>query len=73
MSGREYRIEYTIQATNAGDDWADIGFGSSGTWDDVDSALYAVQSYVQNRIWEVEPGMPDPRDVDRGKNEEAGP
>lgn len=72
MTGREYRIEYTIQATDDGGDWADIGFGSSGSWSDIDAALYAVQSEVQNRHWETEPGMPDPGDVDRAKRKEAG-
>jgi hypothetical protein len=66
MSEREYRIEYTIVASD--DEWEsqhEIGFGSSGGWHDVDSAAYAVGSDIQNRSWETEADMPDPRDVDR--------
>lgn len=63
----EYRIEYSIQRqTDHDDDFVEIGFGSSGTWDDVDSALYAATSDVQNRNWETEPGMPEPNEVDHG-------
>ena len=61
MNG-DIRIEYTIQQEKE-DDWVDIGFGSSGCWDDVNSALYAVDSYVQNRQWETEDGMPDPKEI----------
>lgn len=57
---REYRIEYTIQATDANDDWVDVGFGSSSAWSSIDAALYAVQSEIQNQGWETEDGMPDP-------------
>lgn len=61
---RKYRIEYTIHADDGDETWREIGFGSSGAWDGIDEALYAVQSYIQNRQWETEPGMPDPQDVD---------
>jgi hypothetical protein len=64
VSGREYRIEYTIQAADGDDDWVDVGFGSSGKWDDVGSALYDIQSAIQNRQWETEPGMPDPKELE---------
>lgn len=60
MSEYEYRIKYTIQrAPIDSDEWEEVGFGSSGGWnsmDAVDAALYAVDSYVQNRQWETEPG-----------------
>ena len=66
----DYRIEFTIQRREPGDDdFTDIGFGSSGTWDDVETALYSVQSTIQNRVWETSPGMPDPDSVDA----ETGP
>lgn len=67
MSEREFRIEYTIQAIDSGEDWVDVGFGSSGAWDDVGSALYAIQSDIQNRQWETEPGMPDPKELEAGR------
>ena len=67
MSEPEYRIEYTIQRNSGDEDWAEIGFGSSGAWDSVDEALYAVDSYVQNRQWETEDGMPDPGEVEAGQ------
>lgn len=62
----EYRIEYQILRQAPGeDDFTEIGFGSSGAWDDVDSALHAVASYIQNRQWETEQGQPEPEEVDR--------
>jgi hypothetical protein len=61
----EFRIEYSIQqAANEDEKFVEIGFGSSGSWSTVNSALYAVDSQVQNRQWETEPGMPDPDEVD---------
>ena len=70
MTDYEYRIEYTIQrgavsSTGFAEDFKEIGFGSSGGWVDVDAALHAASSDIQNRSWETEPGMPDPEDVDR--------
>lgn len=66
MSNPSYRIEFTIQrADEWGAEFVDIGFGSSGDAADVDSAVYGVTSLVQNRIWETEPGMPDPSEVDK--------
>lgn len=60
----EYRIEYQIQRRRPEDeDFTDIGFGSSGGWGDVDAALYAMSSDVDNYQWETESGMPDPQDV----------
>lgn len=62
----EYRIEYTIQRNEGdqqADNWVEVGFGSSGTWDDIPAALYAVESDVQNRQWEREDGMPEQDEV----------
>jgi len=62
----EYRIEYSIQRCPEGtDSFVEIGFGSSGTSGTVDRALYAIQSDVQNRLWEATEGMPDPETVDQ--------
>lgn len=66
MSGDEFRIEYSIQRSTDGENFVEIGFGSSGTWDGVDQALYHVESEVQNRLWETTTGMPDPSEVDYG-------
>lgn len=61
----EFRIEYTIQrADEEGGEFRDVGFGSSGAWDRIDAALYAVESDVQNRSWETEGDMPDPADAE---------
>ena len=68
----EYRIEYVIQRSDDGDEFHEIGFGSSGTWGNVDAALYAVQSDVQNRQWETEPGMPDPDEMDAQPTDSEG-
>lgn len=60
----EYRIEFSIQrAPSDGEEFAEIGFGSSGTWDDLDSATHALSSSIQNGEWETEKGMPDPDEV----------
>ena len=69
MAEYEYRIEYVIQRgevsrTGFADEFEEIGFGSSGGWVDVDAALHAATSDIQNRSWETEPGMPDPEEVD---------
>jgi hypothetical protein len=61
----EFRIEYTIQRSDDDSgEFYDIGFGSSGGWSDIDAALYAVDSDVQNRMWETEGDMPDPHDAE---------
>lgn len=60
----EYRIEYTIQRYNIGEgDFEDIGFGSSGSWNDVDAACHMMSSDIQCRGWETEAGMPDPESI----------
>ena len=62
----EYRIEYAIQRSEDGEeDFTEIGFGSSGAWQDIDAASYAMESDIQNRRWETKPGQPDPEEVDR--------
>lgn len=61
----DYLIEYSIQRRIDGeDDFTEIGFGSSGTWSDVDQAVYMVESDIQNRMRETSDGIPDPRSVD---------
>ena len=66
MSDYEYRLNYVIERRQPGeDDFAEIGFGSSGVWNDVDAALYSAESDIQNRQWETTDGMPDPDEVDR--------
>lgn len=61
----EFRIEFTITRRRDGeDDFVEIGFGSSGAWSDVDQCAHIVESMMQNRVWETEPGMPDPSEVD---------
>lgn len=65
MSAPEYRIEFTIQrAEKFGEEFVEVGFGSSGASDSVASAAYALSSQIQNGQWETEPGMPDPDDLE---------
>lgn len=64
MPADEYRIEFSIQRQQPGeDDFAEIGFGSSGSCSDPESAVYAVSSAVQNGEWETVSGMPPPEIV----------
>lgn len=66
----DYRIDYTIlRADDDSEDFEEIGFGSSGTWNDVDAALYALGSDVQNRMWETEGDIPDPSEVDTDRQD----
>lgn len=60
----EYRVEFTVQrrASHA-EDFVDVGFGSSGAWDDVGQCAHIVASAVQTGEWETEPGMPDPDEI----------
>lgn len=71
----EYRIEFTITRRREDeDDFTEIGFGSSGAWDDIDACLYSLESGVSRGEWETEAGMPDPDDVMREmKDEEVRP
>lgn len=60
----EYRIEFSIQRqTDQDEDFVEVGFGSSGTWGDVDTCAHMVESAVVNADWETEKGMPDPAEV----------
>lgn len=62
----EYRVEFSITRRQDGEgDFTEIGFGSSGAWDGVDAAVYAVESMIQNREWENEPGQPASKEVDQ--------
>ena len=62
MSG--YEIEYTLRRYAGGsEEPEEIGFGASGRCADIDAALYAIQSDIQNDQWETEPGMPDPDEI----------
>lgn len=62
----EFRIEYTIQrCDDESGEFYEIGFGSSGGWNGIDAALYAVDSDIQNRSWETEGDMPDPDDAEQ--------
>jgi len=64
VSACTYRIDYTItRCVDGSDDEAEIGFGSSGEWNHVGAALYAIESDIQNRMWETTTGMPDPEDA----------
>jgi len=57
----EYRIDYTITRRRDGEgDFTEVGFGSSGAWEKIDAAAYAMESDIQNRMWETSAGMPDP-------------
>jgi len=57
----EYRVEYTIQRRQPGDDdFTDIGFGSSGAWQTPQACSHMVASDIDNYAWETTPGMPDP-------------
>ena len=60
----EYRIDYTLQRRREGeDDFADIGFGSSGAQPDPGQAAHMVESDVANEQWETEGDMPDPKEI----------
>lgn len=62
----DYRIEFSLQRREEGDgDYTEIGFGSSGSCASPADAAYAVESNVQNRMWETSPGMPEPEEVCR--------
>lgn len=55
----EFEIVYTIKR-----DGEEIGFGAAWS-DQLDAALYEVESTIQNRLWETTAGMPDASEVDR--------
>lgn len=57
----EYRIEFAIQRADCGsDDFVEVGFGSSGTWEDLDACTHMIASMVTHGEWETEAGQPDP-------------
>jgi hypothetical protein len=63
----DYRIEFSIQrCDDESGDFTEIGFGSSGSWSDVDQAAHIVESMIVTREWETGPGMPDPSEVPCG-------
>ena len=60
----EYRIEFSIQRADDGDEeFMEIGFGSSGAHDDLKAATFAVDSQVTNWLWETTGEMPDPDEI----------
>lgn len=61
----DYRIDFSVQRRDDGeDDFTEIGFGSSAAHGTVNAAAYDVESIMQNRMWETQPGMPDPEEAD---------
>jgi hypothetical protein len=65
-----YRIEFSVQrCDDDSEEYTEIGFGSSGTWDDVDAAEHAMGSVVQNRQWETSGDMPEPESVDESEED----
>lgn len=57
----EYRIDYTITRRRDGEeDFAEIGFGSSGAWGDLGQCAHMLGSDIDHNQWETSPGMPDP-------------
>lgn len=64
MSTPEYRIDFSIQRREEDEeDFTEIGFGSSGAWDDLAACTHMIDSGVSNWEWETEPGQPDPGEV----------
>lgn len=60
----DYRIEYSIQRRRHGeDDFTEIGFGSSASWNSPTQAAHMLTSDVEHGQWETAPGMPDPDEV----------
>jgi len=64
----EYRIDFTITRRTATDeDFAEIGFGSSGACGSPAEAAFELESIVQNSLWETSAGMPDPKSIGAGQ------
>jgi hypothetical protein len=64
----EYRIDFTITRRQPGDDdFAEIGFGSSGAWPDVEQCAHMLESDITHRQWETSGGMPGPATIDRSE------
>jgi hypothetical protein len=70
----EYRIDFTITRRQPGeDDFSEIGFGSSSPDTDIDGALYAAQSIIQNGQWETWPDQPTADEIVREMKEARRP
>lgn len=66
MSAPEYRIEFSIQRCvdrDVDEEFVEIGFGSSGAWDDLDACVHSLDSGITNGEWETSAGMPDRDEV----------
>lgn len=69
----EYRIEYSVQrAESDSDDFSEIGFGSSGTWDTPGAAIFSASSAIQDYAWETDKGMPTPESIKAEVDESNG-
>jgi hypothetical protein len=55
-----FRIDFTIYR-----DDEEVGYGASTPEGSVVDALYALESVIQNRLWETTPDMPEPYDLER--------
>lgn len=67
-----YRVEFRITRRKPGDeDFTEIGFGSSGGCGTVDAAAFEAESMIANRIWETEPGQPEPETIGRDDDPDA--
>lgn len=61
----DYDIVYTIRRRLPGeDDFTEIGFGAA-MGSTPEDAMHFAFSDIQNYNWEVEDGMPDPKDIKR--------
>ena len=64
MDETQYRIEFSIQRQQPGDeDFVEIGFGSSGAWHDLDACTHMIDSGVSHGEWETSEGMPEPDEI----------
>ena len=60
-----YRIEYVIQRRRESeDDFAEIGFGSSGEWGSLNACTHMLDSAISNQEWETEGDQPHPSTID---------
>jgi len=68
MTTAEYRIEFRItRRRGTEDDFAEVGFGSTGACESVNDAAYEVESMIQNQIWETESGQPNPEELETSR------
>lgn len=65
MTDYEYRINYMIERRERGygEDFAEIGFGSSGGWDSPEQCAHMVLTDVQHYGWETLGDYPDPQEI----------